>query len=242
MSCKDNAQGVSIIIPTLNEEKYIRKLLDSLAHQTYRNFEIIVVDGGSRDNTVSIIETYKKLNLKVANSHKDLSFNRNLGVRHAANEHILFLDADVILYKDYLSKSLDQISKNKAYIATSRLVPIEKSWYNRVFISICNSGIRIASYIKPMGYGCCLFTRKSIHYKIGGWDASVGWGNDLNYVKKSSKFGKFTVLDSKVRYSMRRFEKYGTKETIKKFISAFFYTLLDKDDKISKIQFEFGDY
>jgi len=234
---------LSIIIPTLNEEKYVGKLLDCLVRQTYKDFEVIVVDGGSEDNTIKVIGKYNGLlKIKIIQSRKHLSFNRNLGVKKAKNEKILFLDSDVKFNEKYLGESLSQMNRYKLRIATSRLRPLEKSWYNKLFITMCNVALSTVQYFKPMGYGCCLFTEKAIHKKINGWDFSVGWGNDLNYVKMSSKYGKFRLLSTYVNYSMRRFEKYGTKANIKKFLRAFYYTLTNQDKKISKIPFQFGGF
>src|SRR3989344_4421237 len=104
---------LSIVIPTLNEEKYIPNLLNCLKNQTFKNFEIIVVDANSRDNTKKTISKFKDLKIKIINSKiRNPGYQRNLGVKNAKNERILFLDADTKISEDFLEKTLKEIKDN----------------------------------------------------------------------------------------------------------------------------------
>ncbi len=95
----------SIVIPVYNVEKYIGKCLDSVFKQDYKNYEVIVVNDGSTDKSMDIV---KKYDVKIVNSkHKGVSSSRNLGVKEATGEYLLFLDSD-----DYYEKGLlKKISK-----------------------------------------------------------------------------------------------------------------------------------
>jgi len=97
---KDKNPLVSIIIPTYNEEKSVCNLLSDLKNQTYKNFEIIVVDECSTDKTTKIA---KKLGAKVFFSNKgSLSFARNLGIKKSKGKIIANLDADFRINKNFL--------------------------------------------------------------------------------------------------------------------------------------------
>ena len=88
--------SLSIIIPTLNEENYVGKLLDCLCRQTYKDFEVIVVDGNSRDKTISVVEKFrKKLNLRLIKSERGVSLQRNVGAKHSKYDRLVFFDADI---------------------------------------------------------------------------------------------------------------------------------------------------
>ena len=92
---------VSVVIPVYNGERFISQAIDSVLCQTYKNIEIIVVDDGSTDNTLQILETYKHLDNVTAIFHegcvnKGVSSSRQLGVKSATGEYIAFLDADDI--------------------------------------------------------------------------------------------------------------------------------------------------
>ncbi len=101
---------VSIIIPCYNAEKYIEKTIQSVLNQTYTNWELIVVNDGSSDNSKQIIEdlasnenrllVYNKKNTGVSDS-------RNYGLEKSQGEFIAFLDADDIWHNEYLEKQID---------------------------------------------------------------------------------------------------------------------------------------
>lgn len=84
---------ISIIIPTLNAGKYIAEALDSIRVQTYTNYEIIIVDGGSVDDTVQIVNGYSNIRL-ISQSDIGLAGAWNDGIRNANGEYICFLDSD----------------------------------------------------------------------------------------------------------------------------------------------------
>ncbi len=94
----------SFIVPVYNTSKYLKKCFDSLVNQTFKDFEIIVVNDGSTDNSESIISRYEKKydNIKVINQkNQGLSMTRNNGVKEASGKYLIFIDSD-----DYVEKSL----------------------------------------------------------------------------------------------------------------------------------------
>ena len=95
---------VSVIIPVYNVEKYISRCLESLANQTLKDLEILIVNDGSTDNSRSIIEKYlKKHSLRIKYFEKQnggLSSARNYGLKYATGEYIAFLDSDDYVEKD----------------------------------------------------------------------------------------------------------------------------------------------
>src|SRR6478609_8211708 len=99
---------VAIIIPTLNEQDYIGVLLDSLAMQTVKPKEIVIVDASSKDHTASEVKKrmplFPSLQFFVV-PKKTIAWQRNVGVSQTSAPHILFLDADMKLWKkDTLAK------------------------------------------------------------------------------------------------------------------------------------------
>lgn len=106
----------SIVIPVYNVEKYIDKCLGSLVNQTYKNFEVIIVNDGSPDNSEKIIEKYVKKDKRIKSFVKEnggLSDARNYGVKHCNGDYLLFLDSDDFLEKDLLKKLEEVISRKK---------------------------------------------------------------------------------------------------------------------------------
>lgn len=92
---------ISVIIPVYNVEKYIGQCLDSIVNQTYKNLEIIIVNDGSNDNSLEIINRYSQNDrrIKIINlENKGVSFARNIGIKNSEGNYISFVDSD-----DYLN-------------------------------------------------------------------------------------------------------------------------------------------
>lgn len=95
----------SVIVPVYNVEKYLKKCLDSLVNQTFKSFEIVIVNDGSTDNSQSIIDKYKEKYPNIIKSYQKanggLSDARNYGVEKSTGDFIIFVDSD-----DYINISL----------------------------------------------------------------------------------------------------------------------------------------
>ncbi|MTM73415.1 glycosyltransferase, partial [Turicibacter sanguinis] len=110
-----NKVMVSIIIPVYNVEKYLEECLDSAINQTYRNIEIIVVNDGSTDGSLSILNEYasKYSNLKIINQeNKGLSAARNSGLKQVKGKYVYFLDSDDFIDLTMIEECVDLAEKN----------------------------------------------------------------------------------------------------------------------------------
>lgn len=101
-------KDVSVIIPAYNVEKYIGELLDSLYNQTYKEFELIVIDDGSTDNTNQILQQYKEEKLKdmiiYKQENKGQSSARNKGISLSTGNYLMFIDSDDLIEYDYIER------------------------------------------------------------------------------------------------------------------------------------------
>lgn len=103
---------ISIIIPVYQMEKYIERCMESILCQTYQDFEVILVDDGSRDNSPAICDDYAETYEKVSVIHqknKGVSAARNTGMRAAKGEFIAFIDPDDWIHKEYLQRLNENI-------------------------------------------------------------------------------------------------------------------------------------
>lgn len=97
----------SIIIPVYNSEKFIRNCLDSIIAQTFNDFEVIIIDDGSTDNSSEIFETYSKEDSRIQIYHFEnagVSISRRRGITLAQGEYILFVDSDDTISPELLEK------------------------------------------------------------------------------------------------------------------------------------------
>jgi len=208
---------VSIIIPALNEENYLPLLLQSIKNQDFKGeYEIIVADAGSIDKTREIAKIFGCKIVKGGLPAK----GRNEGVKIAKGDILLFIDADVILPKDFLQKTIKEVSKRNLDVAGFLIFPVagEKFIYRLIF-QIYNFWIS------------------------KGFDEDIKIGEDHWYVRQASKYGKFGIIKStKVFASMRRFEKDGLIKTCLKYIFAGIYMLLFGPIKKEFFKYEFNHY
>ena len=111
---------ISIVVPIYNVENYLKKCVDTLINQTYRNIEIILVDDGSKDNCGKICDEYQEKDDRIKVVHKKnggLSDARNAGIKEATGKYIAFLDADDYVDSTMYEKLYNVIKKEKAEIA-----------------------------------------------------------------------------------------------------------------------------
>ena len=108
---------ISIITPTLNSEKSIAFTLNSVFNQNYKNFEHIIVDGGSNDKTLEIVKKHKVKKKIIIKKKSSIYEAINLGIKNAIGDYILILNSDDILNSNFVFKKLvKNIKKNKSKI------------------------------------------------------------------------------------------------------------------------------
>ncbi len=108
----DRNKRVSVIIPSYNREWIIREAIDSVLNQKYRNFELIVVDDGSTDNTVKILSSYRDKITVIRQENKGVSAARNRGIKKASGHLIAFLDSDDLWLPYKLEKQVEFFNSN----------------------------------------------------------------------------------------------------------------------------------
>ena len=123
---------ISVIIPTYNRENLIGKSINSVLNQTYQNFEIIVIDDGSKDNTSKVIKQFHDSRIKYIKltQNKGGSNARNIGIKKAKGKYISFLDSDDLLYPKKLEKQLQNIINKKSNLDFCKIKVIFNSTYH----------------------------------------------------------------------------------------------------------------
>ena len=157
---------VTVVVPSYNSEKYIEDSLRSVLKQTYDNFEIIVIDDCSTDNTVEIIKSLKdnRIKLIVNTSNIGAALSRNKAIKNASGKYIAFLDSDDIWLPEKLEKQLKFMKENNYFFSfTDYRVCRNGKWDN--FIITAPS---VVNYRKILNY-CYFFTSTVIYdrEKIG---------------------------------------------------------------------------
>lgn len=116
---------ISVIVPVYNVEKYLKKCVDSITSQTYKNLEILLVDDGSTDSSGQICNEFEKNDARIKVIHKKnggLSDARNAGLDRAKGQYYAFIDSDDYIQDNTIEIMLNAIKKNKSEIAVCNMI------------------------------------------------------------------------------------------------------------------------
>lgn len=233
---------LSIIIPTLNEEKYLPALLASLRRQSFSDYEVIVSDGGSSDQTVKLAREAGCLFL-VDSSVNHPSHQRNQGAKIAQGEILMFLDADSVLPANFLETVVAEFKSRHLTAAGFYIRFNPNRFLYEIFSFFFNIFCWSRQYIAPAAVGAGLIARRRRHEEIKGFDESIYVAEDYDYCYRLSKLGRFRLIRSqKLLYSSRRLEKEGKFKTLFKWLKMGLYTLFNLKIKKPIIKYEFGKY
>lgn len=107
---------ISIVIPMYNAKDYIVKLLDSIKRQTYQNLEIIIVNDGSTDHSLELVQDFSKKDVRIkiiSTKNNGVSKARNIGLTYATGEYITFLDADDYICPEMYERIMEKMMETK---------------------------------------------------------------------------------------------------------------------------------
>ena len=167
---------ISIIVPVYNVEKYLKKCVDSIVNQTYKNLEIILVDDGATDNSGKICDELVELDNRIKVYHKKnggLSDARNYGVERATGDYIGFVDSDDYIDAEMYEKLYEAIKKENVDVAECNLKIVypEKTdlFTDQKYYQICNKQEYLEEYLKIekiFGSACVRLTKADIARKL----------------------------------------------------------------------------
>lgn len=221
----------SIIIPTLNEESYLPKLLQSLLKQSSKDFEVIVVDGMSEDKTIEKAEAFRvrfeKRNIPFhisSVSKRNVSFQRNFGAELAKGSYFIFFDADVQIEKNYLPHIKKHIAEKESLFMTSWLLPDRKEIIDELFVYLSNLGIEIAlNTPRPLLPGHNVIIERNAFASVGGFILDFKHSEDFYFAYTARKKGIQLryVRDAVQTVSLRRLRHEGHMNVLKNYSRAF---------------------
>ena len=223
---------VSVIIPTYNRAGYIIETVDSVRNQSFQDYEIIIIDDGSKDNTRETLSDYIEENTirYFFQENRGESAARNRGISEADGEYIAFLDSDDLFLPPKLEKQV-------AYLDLNQTVGLVHCWYSKFNNEDENLGRRNTSRFSGWIYPdmlliwhvlmspSCVMARSKIFAEVGGFDVDQYWGADLDMWRRIARYHPFGVIPeilTKVRVhegnlsakkieSLQWFEKYLSK-------------------------------
>ena len=166
---------VSVVIPTLNEERRVGLLLNDLRHQTRAPDEVIVVDGGSSDATVKIAGKWTD----VVESHPPVGAQRQVGLHAAKGDFVVFMDADTRVAPDFLERSLAEMDRRRLDVACPIYWPETRSVSIRAVYAFFNAVFALSAPLTPSGAGMCIVVRRDSAIRAGGFRTDLTYEDKL---------------------------------------------------------------
>ncbi len=178
---------ISIIITLYNKQACILDTVNSVLNQTNKNFELIIINDGSTDNSLSIVSAINDIRIKIySKSNGGVSAARNDGIIHSVGDYILFLDADDILYPNCLEVFYNLILNFpliEIYTANFEMIEAESK------VKICSEKVRgvINEQIKSRWYNNIVprigntLLKKNVIEKIGVYRTDISYYEDLEF-------------------------------------------------------------
>ena len=217
---------ISVVIPLYNKESLIGKTIKAILNQSYQDFEIVVVNDGSTDNSVVEVEKFQDLRIRIINQHNSgVSAARNRGIQEAKGEFIAFLDADDEWDKEYLATQYELTKKypdcdvfamNYEFQdingkKTSTI--INKSPFNGED-GVLSNYFEVASCSHPPLWTSAVMVRKSTFQNIEGFPLGIKSGEDL--LTWARLACRYKIAYCKTPLAVFNVDGYDTKEKPKR--------------------------
>lgn len=235
----------SIVIPTLNEEKFLPKLLNDLAKQKEKDFEVIVADSFSVDKTKDCVKSYKE-DLKlgfIQTKKKNVAAQRNYGAGKTIGDYLIFLDADTRINPFFLKKVKAKIIKDKGLLFIPFLSPEKGDEEYRLLFDLSNLLVEFSHLLKrKFSLGGSFIIEKNFFQLIGGFDEKLFLAEDHELIQRASQWGVNSrfLHDVKIVFSLRRWKREGNLKIIYKHIIATAYRLFGREIKNKLFDYKMG--
>jgi glycosyltransferase involved in cell wall biosynthesis len=182
--------NLSVIIATKNEGKNIERLMTSLKKQTYQDFEIIIVDNFSNDNTCNIASRFTK---KIFQKGPERSSQRNFGLTKAQGQYVLFIDADMELEKEVLEECYTTMQRNPKISG----IIIDEISVGSGFLSKVKA-LEKKLYTGQEDVEAARFFKKKDLERIGGYDENLTAGEDWDLSQRAKRLGGIGRISAKI--------------------------------------------
>lgn len=206
-------QFFSIIIPLYNKERSIFRAISSVLAQNYSNYELIIVNDGSTDNSLNIVREINHPCIKVFNiSNSGVSFARNYGVEQSNYNYICFLDADDAWENDFLYEINKLINYDKhASIYSCRYQVVDENGQKRLgnldlpnnFFGKINNFFKVYAHSRSLICSSCVCLNKEKFSIIGGFPVGKKTGEDI-YVWLTLNLKGYTCFSDRVLATVYR--------------------------------------
>lgn len=230
----------SVIIPSLNEEIALPRLLEDLVQQTNQKFEVIHIDGQSEDNTCLLAQKFapRLPSFKqIISPIRHVSHQRNLGAKVATGTYLLFLDADGQIPPYFLEGISYQIHRQPVDLFTTWLKADSDRAADKAIITVINLSLDISNSLDaPFALGANIGASPTAFKKIGGFREDVKFAEDEDFIKAGRALNlSFAIYrHPRLILDLRRFRHEGSLTTIQQIAAKRLSVITSKSPQILK--------
>lgn len=188
-----NTPSISVVMPVYNVETYLKEAMDSILAQTWTDFEFIIVDDGSTDQSLTILQSYTDSRIKVIQNEVNLGnyASRNLGLKAACGKYTAIMDADDRALPDRFLTQYRYMEQHPDVMACGSLFYINNFVINQPlsYITIRETLLQDNCFLHPS-----LFIRTEVMRTLGGYDEKYYYSSDYHLACRLSLLGKIVNL------------------------------------------------
>ncbi len=215
---------VSILMTVYNAEKYLKQSIYSVINQTYKNWELIIVDDCSTDKSLSIIKRFKNKKFRIFPLKKKIGRTKalNFGLKKIKGNYVAILDADDISNKKRIETQINFFKKNNKDFLVG-------SWYKIIdkhgkFVKLIKTNTDINKIYEKMTVNnifchSSIMFRKKLLFKIGGYPKELTYSQDYGFILKSMKIRVPKIIPKLLTISRRHDESMTYYNKLKKYIN-----------------------
>jgi glycosyltransferase involved in cell wall biosynthesis len=231
--------SLSVVIPTLNEERHVGSLLFDVFGQTRTANEVVVVDAGSEDRTVSIVERFPDVTLLAGSP--PVAAGRNLGGKSARGDVLIFLDADVRLSTRFFEDLLEELEDRRLDVACPSYVPYRSTLAIRGVHAFFNLLFKASENLMPSGAGHCIVVKGEVFRRSRGFDPNLKF-DDIELIRHLARGRRFGIVSERVYVSDRRYREHGVSKMVLKYLLMSLFFALGKYRWANYLDYEFGSH
>ncbi|MBR8837700.1 MAG: glycosyltransferase family 2 protein [Stigonema ocellatum SAG 48.90 = DSM 106950] len=204
---------ISIILPTYNRATYLNRCIDSVINQTFKDWELIIVDDGSQDNSFEIVNTYVQNfnNIRYfKHQNRKTGYSRNAGIQASFGKYITFIDSDDSYKPNHLESRIEYMKANPEIDLISGGVETEQEmWVVDYFNQ--NQTINIRECVT----GATFFAKRHVFFELQGFN-NISYGEDTDLWDRAEKIFVTRKITEPQTYIYTTSETSNTKSALEK--------------------------
>jgi len=199
---------VSVLMPVYNGEAFLREAIESILNQTFSNFEFLIINDGSTDQTEHIINSYHDPRIVVIENPQNLGLTKssNIGVQRARGEYVMRMDADDISLPVRIEKMVNYLDKNKEVgLIGSSYVEIDDNGKELMVTELPTDNESIQKELLSRNAFCSEMFRRSCMEDVGGYREEIKYGEDYDLslrIAEKCKVGNINEVLYKYRINL----------------------------------------